>query len=703
MTQHGASGSASESASGSVPDAGRVTGSRHVLSRRRVLWGAAAAIGAGGVGAAGYFSGGINRVSRGLGKKVIVIGIDGMDPRLCRALIEAGRLPNLAKLAAEGGFSDLATSIPPQSPVAWANFINGAGPGSHGIFDFIHRHPHEQCAPFFSAAETLPGDGFLEWDDHRLQLDFWPFNHKPPRTVLRRQGVPFWDYLDARRITSVFYDLPSNYPPSPSQYGHHRCISGMGTPDMLGTYGTYQYYAEDAPADAIDEGGGRRARLVFDGESARASLVGPEDSLLETPHPIRVAFDIHRDRESDAAMIEIQGNRILLNRGQWSRWVQVDFALSTPRPFPTQHAGGICRFLLQEVAPNFRLYVTPINVDPSHPAVPLSEPPSMIQAMAKELGLFYTTGFQEDHKARSNGVFNDDEFRAQATIVLEDRLAQFEYAVDNYDDGLLFFYFSSSDLQSHMFWWNGDENPTHPTRATGEAAARFEHVKALYQRLDGVIGDIHDRYGGKATILVMSDHGFANFGRQFNVNAWLRDFGYLNPRECTSILTDVDWSRTRAYGLGINGLYLNRKGRERDGIVEPGEEQEKLTRQLIARLQSVRDFNGAKVIRKVYRSSEIYSGDATALAPDLIIGYARGYRASWETCLGELTPDVLLDNPSAWSADHCADALEVPGVLFCNRSIRAKQPSLIDIAPTILGEFGVSVPDSMTGHGVFES
>jgi predicted AlkP superfamily phosphohydrolase/phosphomutase len=632
---------------------------------------------------------------------VIIIGTDGMDPRLCRSLMEAGRLPNLAKLTAAGAFSDLGTSCPPQSPVAWANFINGSGPGSHGIFDFIHRHPHEQCQPFYSGAETLAGSGYWEVGDHKLSLDFWPVNHQPPRTELKRQGVPFWDYLDAQKIPSTFYDLPSNYPPSHSQYGHHQCLSGMGTPDMLGGYGTYQYFSEDTPAEGVEEGGGKRSRLTFDNESARATIVGPENSMLKTPEPTRIALEIHRDRRASAALLEVQGQKIMLAPGQWSRWTRLDFALSAPAPLPAQHASGICRFYLQEVAPNFRLYLTPINIDPSDPAVQVSEPPGFIEDVSEELGLFYTTGFQEDHKARTNGIFVDDEFTRQANIVLEERLALFEYAVNNFEDGLLFFYFSSSDLQSHMFWWNAEENETHPTRSAPEASKHYEYVKQLYQRLDRVIGDIHDRYGGKATIFVMSDHGFANFGRQFNVNSWLRDFGYLNPRECSSILVDADWSRTRAYGLGINGLYLNLKGRERDGIVEPGEEQEKLTRQLTARLKAVRDYNGEKVIRNVYRADEVYSGSATALAPDLVIGYARGYRASWETVLGELTADVLTDNPSAWSADHCADALEVPGVFFCNKAIRAQSPSLVDMAPSVLSEFGLPIPSTMSGKSVF--
>lgn len=670
-------------------------------SRRAILKGAGAAALVAGMGAAGFWVGSVARRSHSLGRKVIIIGIDGMDPRLCAAMMQEGLLPKLAEIRRAGGFSPLGTSVPPQSPVAWANFINGAGPGSHGLFDFIHRHPEHQCEPFYSAAETLPGVGGIELGEHRLQLDFWPFNHQPPKTVLRRQGVPFWDFLDAARIPSTFYDLPSNYPPSPSQYGYHRCICGMGTPDMLGSYGTYQYFSEDTPEEGLEEGGGKRSRLTFESETARAALVGPQNSLLKSPEPVTAELLIHRDRAANGAIIEISGKRVVLAAGQWSRWVPVSFALSTPSILPAKHVTGIVRFYLQEVAPNFRLYVSPVNVDPRAPAVQLSEPAEFIEEVAGTLGPFYTTGFQEDHKARSNGVFADDEFLKQAGLVLEERLRLFEYAMQNYDDGLLYFYFSSSDLQSHMFWWDSDEK--HPLRSAPEARRCFQHVRRLYQKLDGVIGDVFDRYGSSATIIVMSDHGFSNFARQFNLNSWLRDLGYLGPTDCTSIMSNADWSQTVAYGLGINGLYLNLKGRERDGVVEPGEEQENLLQELTNRLQAVRDYDGRVVINKVYRASEIYQGQATALAPDLVVGYARGYRASWATCLGDLTEEVLLDNDAAWSADHCADALEVPGILYCNQPFAAEAPALVDMAPSILHLFGLKKPPTMIGNTIFRS
>jgi len=632
-------------------------------------------------------------------KKVIVIGIDGMDPRLSERMMKAGRLPNFAKLAEKGGYHALGTSIPPQTPVAWCNFINGSGPASHGIFDFIHRNPEKQCAPFFSMAETVAGVGYWEVGDHKIQLDFWPFNHKPPATLLRRQGVPFWDYLDRAGIYSTFYNLPCNYPPSTSKYGHHRCLSGMGTTDLLGGYGTYQHFAEDGPFRTKDEGGGKRSMLFFEDETAGARLVGPLNTFLIKPQPATVDFVVHRDKQAQAAVIEIQEQRIVLKQGQWSDWIKLDFELTMPSVIPNKHISGICRFYLQEVAPNFRLYVSPLNTDPSDPALKITEPPEFTKEISARLGSFPTLGFQEAHKALSNKVFTDAEYAVQADYVLQERFRLLEYALENYDDGLLFFYFSSTDLQAHMFWWDSDEK--HPTRSAEDAKKYFNKIHKLYEKMDSVMGDILKRYGDKATIIVMSDHGFANFKRQFNVNSWLRENGYLHPADSTSILRDVDWSRTRAYGLGINGLYLNLKGREKYGIVEPGQQREELLKELVSRLEAVRDHNGRRVIRKAHRADRAYSGPATALAPDLIIGYYRDYRASWATCLGDMTEQILLDNDSAWSADHCADVSEVPGVLFSNRPISASVPSLVDLAPSILTEFGLKVPSSMEGKNAF--
>ena len=640
--------------------------------------------------------------SRAAGRKVIVIGFDGVDPFLCELMMQQGRLPNLSRLRKAGGYCRLGTSNPPQSPVAWANFINGAGPGSHGIFDFIHRDPARQAYPFFAAAETIPGLGYIEMGDHKMQFDFWPFKHVPPRTVLKRDGIPFWDYLDAAGIPSTFYCLPSNYPPSPSTHGNHRCLSGMGIPDLLGTYGTYQYFSEDAPAVPLTEGGGRRVRLSFEGESSRPfAIIGPPNTFLKDPKPSEIPCRVHRDRMAQSAIVEVNNRTLVLKQGDWSPWVEIEFNLDTPAVTPDHTVNGLVRFYLQEVSPTFKLYVSPVNADPRNPAIDISEPPAFVKGIGDRLGAFYTTGFQEDHKALSNKIFNDDEFVRQAGMVLNERLALYEYALRDYDDGLLFFYFSSTDMQAHMLWWDSDD--PHPYRSASEAKHYFSHIHEIYERMDAIVGDLLKRYGDTAHIMIMSDHGFSNFRRQFNINTWLRDNGYLGPPDCTGILSDVDWRKSRAFGLGINSVYLNMKGREVYGIVEPGQEREQLLDELVGKLQAVRDVDGRPVIRTAYRADKIYHGPSLKYAPDLVIGYHRDYRTSWESCLGDITSDMLLDNTSAWAADHCMDPVELPGVLFSNRPIAAAGANLTDLAPSILAHFGLSVPVTMTGKNIFKT
>ncbi|MCH8146595.1 MAG: alkaline phosphatase family protein [Planctomycetes bacterium] len=328
-----------------------------------------------------------------------------MDPRLCGRLMDAGLLPNMARLRESGGFKPLGTSIPPQSPVAWSNFITGAGPGAHGIFDFIHRDPARQYSPYYSAAETKTSEEGWEVGAYRLPLTFWPFHHNPTQTLLKRGGTPFWDHLDAAGVTVRIYDIPANYPPSPSKHGHMCCLSGMGVPDLLGTYGTYQHFAEDT-FRVIDEGGGIKKPIVFRGNVAKAKLSGPDHTYLKKPRMVAVDFEVFRHPEKPAARIELQNQTIVLNEGEWSDWQKVDYRLEMPPFLPDEHAKGICRFYLQEVRPNFRLYVTPINIDPSDPSGQLvSEPESFVEEIAEDIGLFYTAGFQEDHKALSQKVF----------------------------------------------------------------------------------------------------------------------------------------------------------------------------------------------------------------------------------------------------------------------------------------------------------
>ena len=633
------------------------------------------------------------------GKKVIVLGLDGMDPELTESMMVLGELPNFSKLQQIGGYHRLGTSLPPQSPVAWANFITGAGPGTHGIFDFLLRHPEKQAESFFSIAETVAGEGYWQVGGHKLQLTFWPFSDTPKQTLLGRQGTPFWDYLDEIGVCSDIYLVPSNYPPSRSKYGHHRSISGLGTPDLLGQGGLFQYFSEDGPSQPKYEKGGLGARLEFRNHTARGQLLGPRNDFLMRPKPVTIDFDIHRDIDGRAALIDIQSHKVLLKEKQWSDWLALDFRMSLPRLIPDEHISGICRFFLREVYPTFQLYVTPINIDPSEPAARINEPEGFSKKIAPRMGRFYTTRFQEDYTARIFNVFTDEEYAHQAEMVLQQRLELLEYAMEHYREGVLFFYFSSTDLQSHIFWW--DYLGKHPARSQSRTIEYRKHIRELYKRMDEVLGDILKRYSDEAVIFVLSDHGFAGVRRLFGLNSWLRDNGYIEPSYCTTSLKDVDWSKTRAYGFGLNSLYLNLKGREGNGIVEPGQQQEQLLVELIEKLEAIRDADGGAVIHKVYRADESYVGPATELAPDLVIGYHRGYKSASGSVEGLLTSPVLQDNKWAWGADHCFSPELVPGVLFSNRPIASKSPSLVDLAPTILAQFSLSCPDSMVGKNIF--
>lgn len=678
---------------------------RNKIDRRQFLkqTAAAAAMTAGLAGGPIFAS---SKASALKGKKVIVIGIDGMDPTMCEELMNAGTMPNFDRLRRLGGFSRLGTSIPPLSAVAWANFINGAGPGYHGIFGFNHRDPAHQCEVFNAISRVQPGEG-IRLGGYMVPLTFWPFNQQAPEPILNRQGTPFWNYLDTAGIPSAVYYMPSNYPPSRSPSGHHQSLAGLGTPDLLGSKGKGFYFADDLPEEVRDDTGFLKCRLNFVDETARVMLYGPQNMLEINKKHASVEIAIHRDRKARAAVIEVQGRKILLNEGQWSDWVALDFVLPMPVVMPDEHISGICRFYLQRVSPGLRLYVTPININPANPAARISEPEDFSRRLTESLGLFYTTGWQEDFQARDANVFDDEEFVAQAEDVLNFRMKLLDYGLEHYREGLFFFYFSSLDLLSHFFWW--DTNKKHPVRPLVQVLKYRNYLKDLYRRMDRVVGDILHRYGDEALVMVLSDHGFGYSDRRFNLNVWLRENGYIQPDNCTTLFTpkdtdifshEADWSKTTAYGIGLNNLYLNLEGRERYGIVTPAQRQE-LLNELVTRLEAVRDVDGSPVIKKVYRADEVYAGAAMALAPDLILGYHRGYRTTGNGAEGKLDSQVFCNEPRYWFADHCMAADEVPGILFCNREIRRLAPSLIDLAPAILAEFSLDTPPSMVGRNVF--
>ncbi len=614
--------------------------------------------------------------------------MDGLDPKLLRRFMAEGKLPHFSELARQGGFQQLGTSNPPQSPVAWSNLITGMNPGGHGIFDFIHRDP-KTMTPYLSTSRVEP-------PKHVLHLGNWNFPLSGGSVSQLRAGKAFWEILEANGIPATVIRMPSNFPPVGKS---SRTLSGMGTPDLLGTYGTFSYYTDDlfGPVGAVN--GGHFYPVRVENNIMTAQLVGPYNSLRKGEPAAKVDFTVYVDPAEPVVKISVQGREFVVKEKEWSDWIHVEFELMPHLSSVT----GIARFYLKQAHPGFQLYVTPINLDPANPALPLSTPADFSRELSDEIGPFYTQGIAEDTKALTAHALDDSEFLEQSREVMSEQLRIFDRELGKFNSGLFFYYFSSTDQNAHMFWRAMDEH--HPAY-TAELGAKFSSViEEIYVKMDEALGKAMARADSNTTLLVVSDHGFASYNRSFNLNTWLLQKGYLvlkaNATSAGSeeMLANVDWSRTRAYGLGLNGLYLNLRGRERDGIVAPGQDADTLLSEISNGLLELRDGVNP-VMTRVDRAVSAYSGDQVSGAPDLILGYNRGYRAGWSTVLGGINKEVLEDNLEAWSGDHCMDFTLVPGVVLSNRKFAKENPTLMDVAPTVLEQFRIARDTQMSGRNL---
>jgi predicted AlkP superfamily phosphohydrolase/phosphomutase len=494
------------------------------------------------------------------------------------------------------------------------------------------------------------------------------------------------------------YRIPANFPPIDTK---GKTLSGMGTPDLRGTYGTFTFYTDDPTAAAGAVEGGEVVQVEVHNNRVASRLIGPENTFRRNSPAATEPFTVDVDPLEPVARIEFQNQQLLLKEGEWSGWLPVEFELM---PL-IGNVKGICRFYLKQAHPRFQLYVSPINIDPEDPALPISTPASYSRTLARQIGEYHTQGIAEDTKALSDGVLDDKEFLEQSRTVLAEHRRAFDAEFPKFERGAFFFYFSSLDLNAHMMWRLTD--PRHPGYDAALAAQYGNALELFYEQMDQVLGEVLPKVDANTTLLVLSDHGFAPYRHSFNLNTWLLNNGYITLKNGTAgdenePFAGVDWSRTSAYGLGLNGLYLNLKGREREGTVEPGVQADALLREIRQKLLEVRDpKDGSEVITRIDLASEVYQGPYAHTGPDALVGYNRGYRAGWKTILGAFPPDVLEDNTNAWSGDHCMDYTLVPGVLLSNRKIEAQTPALTDIAPTILGEFGIPKTKDMMGQSVF--
>ncbi|GFO63840.1 alkaline phosphatase family protein [Geomonas paludis] len=562
----------------------------------------------------------------------IFLGVDGMDPVLAERMMGEGSLPSFERLAKMGSYGRLATIAPPQSPVVWSTIATGKAPGAHGIFDFIHRDP-ATYQPFLSL--------------HRQQGG---------KYVNPVQGETFWERASRRGEQGTLLKWPMGFPPRPFQDG--KLLAGLGVPDVRGMLGSYAWYTTEKGELAPDSKG-RIVEVSPRGGRIQTDIAGPFTASLTgrkaATLPLFIDFD---ERQATLKM----GRKVVsLPVGSWSPWIELSFDVGFFR-----NVTGLCRFLLQQTVPEFRLYLTPVQVDYASAEFPIATPAGYAGELCQAIGPYATLGICEDTNALNDGVLSDLEFVGLCDQVMAEREAMLMHELGRFREGLLGCVFDTTDRIQHMFWRLQDTS--HPMYDPQAAQSCGDVIGRYYRWMDRILGDVMERAPG-ANLLVCSDHGFTTFRRSVHLNAWLLEKGYLKLKQgldsCAGLFDGVDWSQSSAYAVGFTSIYLNVKGRERHGAVDPAHVPA-LKQRLCGELSQLSDGD-VHAVKGCYDALELYGGPEQG--PDLVVGFADGYRASWQSAIGAFSRgSVVEDNLKKWSGDHCCDPALVPGVRFSSGS-----------------------------------
>ncbi|HXZ20902.1 MAG TPA: alkaline phosphatase family protein [Candidatus Acidoferrales bacterium] len=614
-------------------------------------------------------------------KKAIVLGLDGLEPSIVEPMMERGELPAFSRLRGMGCYERLATTYPAQTPVAWSSFSTGTNPGGHGVFDFVTRDPSTYLPDFALTRFEKPKNMFL-----------------PPRVRNQRRGEPFWNLLAAAGVPATVLRCPCTFPPDEMR-GH--MLSGVGVPDLRGSQGTGTFYTQEKAAQAKESE--QLVPLDSTGGSLFTYLIGPRNTRENPPVDAHAEIRVEVDRAAGRLRVDTGGAPAMveLTPREWSPWVRVKFKISA-----LQSVHGQVRLYLRALAPHVEFYVSPVNFDPSAPLFPVSWPGGYAEELAAEIGPFSTLGMAEDHTALNNGRIDEAGYLAQCALVLGERERMMDRELARFREGLFFMVFDTPDRVQHMFWRFRDiAHPFHNPDATREFARQIEEH---YRQYDGVLARVLERADAETFLVVLSDHGFGTFRRAVHINTWLWQQGLLalkGDRKPDEALGDgfsqVDWSRTHAYAVGLSGIYLNKRGREREGILREDGDAERVRTAIVEGLTGLADPTAScTAIQSVSRAEEIYFGAYAGEAPDLVVNYAPGYRVSWQTALGGMPHGVFEDNLRRWSGDHIIDPLAVPGILLMNRAAVRGPADIRDLAPTILAHFGVAPHPAMEGKSL---
>lgn len=650
-------------------------------------------------------------------QKLVIIGFDGMDPDLVREWIDQGHLPTLKKLADQGGLYPLQTTHSPESPTAWASFATGVNAGKHNIYDFLVRDTNTY----------FPDLGMVRREPPKFLFNYIPTSR--PKIISTRGGTSFWVTAGEAGVRSSILTVPVTFPPEDVRNGE--LLSGLPLPDIRGTMGTFSFYATDLSRyeEGNTEMGGILRRLVMDGDVATTELVGPPNPIvrqqmlalraktpptaedrakvagLEEHEDIRLPMTIRWNRSAKTASVDIDGQTIDLEQGKISRWIDLEFRVNF-----LIRVHGMAQMLLMNADNELQLYVSPVNWKPDDPPVPMSYPESFAGELFEKLGYYRTLGWAEATWPLNEGRMNEDQFMEDAYQAFDDRAQVILDRIDSRKWDVLIGVIETTDRVQHMMWRLRDQK--HPMYDANMAAKHGDSIERIYRRADTFIAEVLEHLEPGTQLMIVSDHGFHSWRKAVNLNTWLVKQGYMvvqgqQPGEKKlddlfgggEFWENVDWSRTRAYAMGLGQIYFNLRGRESKGIVSPGAEAKQLADELSANLLTMVDpTDGSRIVRAVYQRDDIYSGEYIGNAAELQVGMADGYRVSWQTTLGGSPQGIVYDNMKKWSGDHGGyDFATTAGVLIASKRINTETPSIMDIAPTVLKYFGIAIPGYIDG------
>jgi predicted AlkP superfamily phosphohydrolase/phosphomutase len=617
-------------------------------------------------------------------RRVIVLGLDGQDPELTEQFMRDGLLPNFSRLMKAGSYRRLRTTLPAESPVAWSSFQTGCNPGKHRVFDFLVPNRHSYL-PELCSARIEPPSRHLRLGRYRIPLG-------KPQIRFERKSQSFWKILGDYGVFSAVLRVPITFPPEKFR---GVLLSAMSVPDLRGTQGTFTYYSSD-PEDRGRFTGGVYAPVERVDGRVKGKIFGPPNPLREERGDLEVEFTVKSGADGQPWRLELDGRAYELLQGRFTPWVPVDF-----RAGLGTRVRGMCRFLLKQTEPHFRLYMSPINIAPDKPVLPISQPFAYAVYLAKTQGPFSTLGLAEDTWALNERVLDETDFLAQTWSIHEERCRMFFDALAKTRRGAVVCVFDITDRLQHMFFRYLD--PNHPANHGKDRERHRDAIRGMYCEMDRLVGKVMELTDERTALFVMSDHGFKPFRRGVNLNSWLHQNGFLSlvgHPTGEEWFRHVDWSRTQAYAVGLGGIYLNRIGREAAGIVHADEVAE-LKRRIREGLEALIDpVHDCRAVAQVYDTAEAYSGPYVKEGPDLIAGFSVGYRASWTCATGAVTTEVFEDNTRSWSGDHCMNPADVPGILFSNLQLPEGDPGIMDLGPTILDLFGVPVPEYCDGKAL---